>query len=895
MEEERIKALEENIKTWREELDTVWQGRDTDAAEVERRNLRDLINNAEREINQLRGNAEIVNENPEERFNKLKEEFEKIKQGNSDDKLVEINKLKLQIERMKEERENYASRKNTEYKEIYDAYTKGTDRKEKVIVTDEKTGEQKEEEKTIHSKGIEDLEKDLEQLEKEYEKGKSGERDKNIRAVTALRQEYDKQIKDKEKEIREIKRQIEDIELGTDEAMVEKELSDGTKVKTPKILELNKDLDKLEKELRELISNRDECEKVINQLKGIEKEEKPEYTAQQNAEYTKYFHGQGDIPENTRDDRRANDEYFGFEKPRDGKKPIEPVGKDPGGKTPPPPGPGGKEPEGKKPPEKDPKLPIDPEKTGLQIFRREFNNMPEILKKHTFSENPALPIPGSLALALATAGVVTGPIGWAGAAGVAAVSYLGAKPILRKITGQAKLEKQITEQFNNMDPEDLLKMADYLDEETIINLKPNAVILRALNKSLRTYANRENAALKEEIKQDREERDSLLSKDSLTESEEKRLGELKREIDSKKKEIDSNEKRFKNARRGRERVSAAYKGNVGKNKILNIFHRRNTTTKDYKDALNEYADAELEKIVGEKEENNRKAAKGQRMMEDIGDKYTYASRLGILKSPFNMPQSEVRIVSDQKDNTIRNIGVIAMAGAALTRTVRNMLDMQDTVKEAADQVKQQQTQYQDLQKSIGKVTDHDIEGTGRNIADDIYNRGEAAAVHANGTVSRWNPQYVNDDQQAQNLGDAVSSQIDNGALSKGTLGDKIRQLGKLLSGNESQTAAQNLQNSIQNSNNITGAGVDHTEQFSNLSNVTQHTSSNATLYEKLAEIIDKAQNLKPVAGIKEVTADFVGPIAAALTTALGTIGVDAKRNHEIKKDMQVNESEQKGR
>ena len=102
MEEERIKALEENIKTWREELDTVWQGRDTDAAEVERRNLRDLINNAEREINQLRGNAEIVNENPEERFNKLKEEFEKIKQGNSDDKLVEINKLKLQIERMKE-------------------------------------------------------------------------------------------------------------------------------------------------------------------------------------------------------------------------------------------------------------------------------------------------------------------------------------------------------------------------------------------------------------------------------------------------------------------------------------------------------------------------------------------------------------------------------------------------------------------------------------------------------------------------------------------------------------------------------------------------------------------------------------------------------------------------
>ena len=30
--EERINELEENIKKWREELDTVWKGKDTDAA-----------------------------------------------------------------------------------------------------------------------------------------------------------------------------------------------------------------------------------------------------------------------------------------------------------------------------------------------------------------------------------------------------------------------------------------------------------------------------------------------------------------------------------------------------------------------------------------------------------------------------------------------------------------------------------------------------------------------------------------------------------------------------------------------------------------------------------------------------------------------------------------------
>ena len=858
--EERINELEENIKKWREELDTVWKGKDTDAAEVERRNLRNLINNAQREINQLKGietpeEGQEVSQSPEELL-------EELKNGKENDE-KEKRRLNLSIERLEEEKEAYESQKNTAYKDIYKEY----------------------EDK------IKGMKEELEKLEKKEIEGK----DEKIKILTQGRMKEEAGIREIEKKIRQKEQEIADIEYGTEEAMEEKELSDGTKTKVPKVLNKYNELDELRKSLKERTEKKDEYQKYINELKGIEKEEKPEYTAEQNAEYTKYFHGQGDIPENTRDDKRANDEYFGFEKPRDGKKPIEPVGKDPEGKTPPPPGPGGKEPDpkGKDPKGKDPKLPIDPERSGLQIFRREFNHMPEILKKHTFSENPALPIPGSLALALATAGIVTGPVGWAGAAGVAAVSYFGAKPILRKITGQSKLEDQITEQFNNMDVEDLKLMADYLTEENIINLKPNAVILRALNKSIRTLANRENPILEEEIHQMEEEQKQLLSKTSLTPSESARLDEINKSIDKKTKEIKDNEDRSKDVRRGKERVSAAYKGNVGNNKLLNIFHRRNSTTAQYKDALNEYADAELQKLVGEREADVVKTAKGQVGMKEVGDKYTYANRLGISKSPFNMPQSEVRIVSDQKDNTVRNIGVIAMAGAALTRTVRNMLDMQDSVKDAADQIKQQQAQYQDLQKSVGKVTDQDIEGTGRNIVDDVYNRGEAAAVHANGTVSRWNPQYVSADQQAQNLGDSLSNQVNSGNLSNGTLGDKLRQLAGMLKGNEATTAAQNLQNSVQNAtltNGLTGSGVNHVEQFNNLSNVTQHTASNATLYEKLADVVDKAQNLKPVAGIKDVTADFVGPIAAALTSIFGTMGVDAKRNREVKKDMQVKES-----
>lgn len=43
MEEEKIKELENQIDEWQKELDEVWKGKETDAAEVERRNLKSLI------------------------------------------------------------------------------------------------------------------------------------------------------------------------------------------------------------------------------------------------------------------------------------------------------------------------------------------------------------------------------------------------------------------------------------------------------------------------------------------------------------------------------------------------------------------------------------------------------------------------------------------------------------------------------------------------------------------------------------------------------------------------------------------------------------------------------------------------------------------------------------
>ena len=294
MEEEKIKELENQIDEWQKELDEVWKGKETDAAEVERRNLKSLIQNAKREINQLRGiDEKVVEGNPEELL-------EELKNGKAENEKAK-KRIELSIERLEDEKIAYESKKNVEYKDIYQEYENKIDK----------------------------LKKQLEELEGKQIEGK----DEKIKILTQGRMKEEEEINKIEIEIRKKELEISEIKYGTEEALEEKELSDGTKIKMPKILSKYEELDELKKSLKERTEKRDEYQKYINELKGIEKEEKLEYTKQQVEEYTKYFHGQGDKQENTRDDKRGNDEYFGFEKVREGRKTneqpkIKPTGKE---------------------------------------------------------------------------------------------------------------------------------------------------------------------------------------------------------------------------------------------------------------------------------------------------------------------------------------------------------------------------------------------------------------------------------------------------------------------------------------------------------------------------------------------------------------------------------------
>ena len=136
--QERIEELERQIQEWRNELDTVWKDRNTDAAEVERRNLRNLISRSQKEIDELSGNATKEEIKPVEEtlkdIKELKGRVEKEKKEISRD----IRVLKNGLEKLEEEKKTYESRKNAEYKGIYEEYNKKIEEQKKEIEAKEK-------------------------------------------------------------------------------------------------------------------------------------------------------------------------------------------------------------------------------------------------------------------------------------------------------------------------------------------------------------------------------------------------------------------------------------------------------------------------------------------------------------------------------------------------------------------------------------------------------------------------------------------------------------------------------------------------------------------------------------------------------------------------------------
>lgn len=857
MSEGRVEELKEKIEKWQEELDTIWKDKDTDAAEVERRNLRNLINQAKREID------EIENGPKEEEKIDLEKEFEEIKKS-KDNKESEKNRLKLHIEKLREEQENYSTRKNTSYREIYDEY----------------------------EKQIKESEKKLEELEKE-ESGE--EKDKKLKTCTQLRMKYEKDIKEKEKEIREVERKIEDIEFGTEEAQEEIEIinKDGTKekVKAPKILKLYEELKKLKGELKDLEGRRQECQKLIDEIYGRDKEkEKRELEPEEIA----YFHGQGDRVENTRDDRRANDEYFGFEKQGKGERkgpnspnsknpesgnpgPKKTEPKDPGAKNP-----GIKNPESKKP-EQGENLALV--KSGLQIFREQFNQMPEIKNRHTAAERFKIVAP-----LLTTAGICSCAIPVVGpfiGIPVAATSAI-LRPIIYRATGQKKLEKQIEDQFKGMDEEEFDRMVEFLTEEKIQDLKPNAVILNALNKVMQERTKKKESELKDEMVKLKKQREELLLIDmsSLTKQEQEelnsRFGEInKRIIEIREDKVPKLERELKDIKRGRDRVSATYKGNLKTR--FNILARRNSTTERYAPAINAYADAEKARddamILG----NQREGSEQDKKMENVGKEYTYTNKFGIQISQFNMRDGLVRKISDLKDQTIRRICSLTTLGVGSAIVWKNHVQINKAMENNETSfnriINEHNGQVRGAQETVSGID----QGTVQSVADGHVTDAAAQAEHTIvNNLGRTSAQgYREADALAQN---DIAEVASGSKITGNKVSEMMQKLAEVV--RSRAEIAGRYAESAQNAN-LSPNAVDHGAQFAYTSNAGTQNEATAHLFDKMSDLIKKVENMAIIdAKFEKVKSSLLGPAIMAC----GTILDRARSRIENKKEENYNKT-----
>ena len=413
-----------------------------------------------------------------------------------------------------------------------------------------------------------------------------------------------------------------------------------------------------------------------------------------------------------------------------------------------------------------------PIRTGLQILREEYNKMPEITRKHTASERTK-PLTLALTLGTAAATVLSGgmlPLVLGLSAGSALIG-LGLKPFLKKVTGQDKIERQIADQFRNLNDKDFKMLTDYLTEEKIVDLKLNAVVLHALNKVNIEKTLSEKNKLQEDKNRLTEENIKLTEEFENPNTSRERKAEIEKIMQKNSKEIDDiqgytiqktgekvpgkveiAERKLKDLKRGMERQTWNYRGNVGDKGFMgrfsNIFSHRNSSTKDYLPVLNEYADAEYE-MLDKKENGNDIVAseKARKTMEDIEKDNSSRGFLGRHVGVFNSRNGVMRIMSDVMDDTFKiatTVGLATIGFAKTLSTMTNDIKINDQNVRAGQDIKSQYYNvYSQMGTQYGAVSKGDISNANDAIATNYANRQEVIGFRMDGMYS--NPNYrVND-------------------------------------------------------------------------------------------------------------------------------------------------------
>lgn len=541
-----------------------------------------------------------------------------------------------------------------------------------------------------------------------------------------------------------------------------------------------------------------------------------------------------------------------------------------------------------------------PIRTGLQILREEYNKMPEITRKHTASERTK-PLTVALTLGTAAATVLSGgmlPLVLGLSAGSALIG-LGLKPFLKKVTGQDKIERQIADQFRNLNDKDFKMLTDYLTEEKIVDLKLNAVVLHALNKVNIEKTLSEKNKLQEDKNRLTEENIKLTEEFENPNTSRERKAEIEKIMQKNSKEIDSiqgytiqktgekvpgkveiAERKLKDLKRGMERQTWNYRGNVGDKGFMgrfsNIFSHRNSSTKDYLPVLNEYADAEYE-MLDKKENGNDIVAseKARKTMEDIEKNNSSRGFLGRHVGVFNSRNGVMRIMSDVMDDTFKiatTVGLATIGFAKTLSTMTNDIKINDQNIRAGQDIKSQYDNvYSQMGTQYGAVSKGDISKANDAIATNYANRQEVIGFRMDGMYS--NPNYRVNDVELNKVLEGYSS---NHSINDSPISSMIE---KLADNKKVGLTDQDALNQM--ADKLRGyKGVDHSVQADFVMNSNDQIQAETNLLHNFAGFAKIFENWKDMpAKFQQIKLDLLGPAIMAMSPILG-IGHDTVRNKE---------------
>ena len=550
-------------------------------------------------------------------------------------------------------------------------------------------------------------------------------------------------------------------------------------------------------------------------------------------------------------------------------------------------------------------------RAGLQILREEYNKMPEITRKHTASERTK-PLTVALTLGTAAATVLSGgmlPLVLGLSAGSALIG-LGLKPFLKKVTGQDKIERQIADQFRNLNDKDFKMLTDYLTEEKIVDLKLNAVVLHALNKVNIEKTLSEKNKLQEDKNRLTEENIKLTEEFENPNTSRERKAEIEKIMQKNSKEIDSiqgytiqktgekvpgkvevAERKLKDLKRGMERQTWNYRGNVDDKgffgRFSNIFSHRNTSTKYYLPVLNEYADAEYE-MLDKKENGNDivSSEKARKAMEDIEKDNSSRGFLGRHVGVFNSRNGVMRIMSDVMDDTFKiatTVGLATIGFAKTLSTITNNVRINDQNIRTGEGIKAQYDNvHSQMATQYSGVSKGDISNANDAIATDYANRQEVIGFRMDGMYS--NPNYRINDADLNKVLEGYSS---NHSIKDGPISSMIENLA------DNKKVGLTDQGVInQMADKLRGyKGIDHSAQADFVMNSNEQIQAENNLLHNFAGFVKIFENWKNMpAKFQQIKLDLLGPAIMAMSPILG-IGHDMVRNKETAINLENQEKE----